>query len=268
MQEEITIHKVDDVWMGIEAERQILLEIYDEFQFYVPGYQFMPAYKNKVWDGKIKMLNLKKQTMYLGLMRELKDFANSRGYKVKFAGFNDTWPPVGFEAKEIKEYIDNINIHSDGNPIQLRDYQYQAIFLMINRLRRIILSPTSSGKSAMIYSAMRIMQDFELLGDKKILVIVPSINLVNQMYNDFVDYSSEVSWDAEQNVHKIMGGEDKETEGFFTFTLENNEKYKFYGSQYIKIINSNDNFKKAKDITYDDEIDYRWLSEQKDKQIL
>jgi hypothetical protein len=41
----------------VDCEAGHAAELSDYFSFYVPGYKFMPAYKNKVWDGKIKLFN-------------------------------------------------------------------------------------------------------------------------------------------------------------------------------------------------------------------
>ena len=40
--------------LKIELEDGIAAELSEYFSFYVPGYKFMPAYKHKVWDGKIR----------------------------------------------------------------------------------------------------------------------------------------------------------------------------------------------------------------------
>ena len=44
--------------------------------------------------------------------------------------------------------------------------------------------------------------------DRKILIIVPTINLVTQLMSDFVDYSN----DKFSDMHGIMGGKEKQTD--------------------------------------------------------
>ena len=39
--------------LEVDVDPGLAAEISDYFSFYVPGYKWMPAYKNKVWDGKI-----------------------------------------------------------------------------------------------------------------------------------------------------------------------------------------------------------------------
>ena len=59
-------------------------------------------------------------------------------------------------------------------------------------------------KSLITYLLVR----FNLLRlDKKILIIVPTTSLVEQLYKDFKDYG----WSPEKNVHRIYQGHEKET---------------------------------------------------------
>ena len=66
-----------------------------------------------------------------------------------------------------------------------RDYQEAAIKQVIKSGRGIILMPTRSGKSMVMYGAAL------NIGFNKLLIIVPNIQLVKQMYKDFIDYG----WD-------------------------------------------------------------------------
>ena len=67
MECDIIIQPVDSVDMKLICEPSIAKELSDYFTFKVPGYQFMPSYRNKMWDGTIKLYNLYKQTLYRGL---------------------------------------------------------------------------------------------------------------------------------------------------------------------------------------------------------
>ena len=55
----IKVTKKSEVFAKIEAERYILKEMSEFFTFFVPGHQFTPAFKNKIWDGKIRLLDLR-----------------------------------------------------------------------------------------------------------------------------------------------------------------------------------------------------------------
>ena len=68
--------------MHIACDFGIANELSEFFSFYVPGYKFMPAYRNKYWDGKIRLFDTRKKTLYVGLYKYLKQFATERGYEV------------------------------------------------------------------------------------------------------------------------------------------------------------------------------------------
>jgi superfamily II DNA or RNA helicase len=54
--------------------------------------------------------------------------------------------------------------------------------------------------------------------DLKGLIIVPTTSLVEQLYTDFEDYSSENGFNVEDNVHRIYQGKDKVTDKKLTIS--------------------------------------------------
>ena len=85
-------------------------------------------------------------------------------------------------------------------PYRIRDYQLRGLYQAIKYNRKLLLSPTGSGKSLIIYTLVR----WHRLKKREILIIVPTISLVSQLENDFKEYG----WNV-RDVHKIMGGEEK-----------------------------------------------------------
>ena len=199
----ITINFYDDVFMKIECERGIAKELSDFFTFKVPNYQFTPAYKNKVWDGQIRLYNLYRQTLYTGLIDYVIKFAVDRNYEVTNNLKNKH---VAITNKEISSYLEN----DLKLPYKPHEHQLRAIKHGIESERCLLLSPTGSGKSLMIYSLMRYYLD-KLPEDKKILIIVPTTGLVSQMLSDFTDYSSKDTWFSEDSCHTIFSGREKTT---------------------------------------------------------
>ena len=63
----VVVGKSDDVFMFISADDGIRRDLFDFFSFTVPNAKFMPSYKNKFWDGKIRLFNLKTNKLYIGL---------------------------------------------------------------------------------------------------------------------------------------------------------------------------------------------------------
>lgn len=204
------VTKENSVNIRIECDRGLAKELSDYFTFSVPGHKFMPAYRNKIWDGKIKLYNIFGQLLYAGLLPYFEKFAIDRKYTYDLA------PDLAPQGKRIptehlRKWIDEeLNVHAGGKKIQVHDHQLDAIQHAIANDRCLLLSPTGSGKSLIIYCLMRYYESM-LPEGKQMLIIVPTTSLVTQMYNDFKDYSSHNKWDVEKHCHKIFGGQNKET---------------------------------------------------------
>ena len=74
------VTKENSVNIRIECDRGLAKELSDYFTFSVPGHKFMPAYRNKIWDGKIKLYNIFGQLLYAGLLPYFEKFAMDRKY--------------------------------------------------------------------------------------------------------------------------------------------------------------------------------------------
>ena len=205
----ITVGKQNETFLMVSCERHIAQELNEFFAFQVPGFQFMPQYRNKMWDGKIRLFNIKTQQLYLGLYDHLMKFAMQRQYVVKSDVVSIT-PTSGLSDENIADFFKALNLHCKNKPIIPRDYQIKSFTHCVKKERALLLSPTSSGKSLVIYSLIRWHQNF--LDNDKILILVPTTNLVTQMYNDFLDYSSHDKWDGKSQCHMIYSGRDKKTD--------------------------------------------------------
>ena len=196
----LIISKKNEVYLLIEADPHIYYELKDSFQFEVPNAKFSPSYKNKWWDGKIYLFNVNTREIYVGLLDKIiqycKDYNHTYEFKDnKFYGLpfeiNENISPEG-----VKDYVTSISKHTP------RDYQNKGIYEALYHNRKVIVSPTASGKSLMIYSLVRYYTEKE----NNILIIVPTTSLVSQLYKDFVDYG----WNAEEHCHLIYSGKEKE----------------------------------------------------------
>jgi superfamily II DNA or RNA helicase len=183
----------------------ILQELSEYFTFYVDGYKFIPAFRNKLWDGKIRLYNRMDKTIPYGLLQETLQFSKDRGYKVQVD------PAIENRYSYDKSFIDKIPLCSGGKEIETRDYQKKAFEFATENGRSILVSPTGSGKSLIIYLLLRYYLKEEL--DKKVIIIVPTTSLVEQMYKDFDDYSSnDPDFNVEEDVHRIYSGKEKQFE--------------------------------------------------------
>lgn len=204
---DLVIEPVNSVFIKVNCERSIAKELNQYFTFAVPNYQFTPAYKNKVWDGQIRLFNLFTHTIYAGLQDYLIKFASDRNYSIQTLDHIDKTYTEEQIAKFVEEFIKPT---ASGKRITAHDYQIKAITHALNKERCLLLCPTGSGKSLIIYCLIRLFLD-RIKPDKKVLVVVPTVGLVSQMYSDFKDYSKENKWSAERWCHVISSGKEKDT---------------------------------------------------------
>ena len=197
----LIIDKLDEVYLKIEADADIRRELGEYFTFEVPGFKFMPQFRNRVWDGKIRLFSYATGKIYTGLYHYIVNWCNENnvqvvdGTKIKDTNIDD---------KKIDQFISALKIPN----IEVRDYQREAFIHAVKKNRCLLLSPTASGKSLIIYLIM-IFNLLRLKESKqnKILIVVPTTSLVEQLFKDFKDYG----YNSERNVHKIYQGHDKET---------------------------------------------------------
>lgn len=198
----IKVKLKDYSMLTIACDRSISNELSDYFSFFVPGYKFMPAFKARVWDGKIRLFNQLTGELNSGLYIYLIKFCEERGYQLDTEESDYGFPFVldKINPDLLKEFYGHLKI-----PFDPREYQHDAVSVALQRKRAILVSPTGSGKSFIMYLLMR-----HIMGtDKgKILIIVPTTSLVEQLWNDFSDYG----YDSEKRVHKIYSGKDKTTD--------------------------------------------------------
>ena len=239
----LNIKPYDDVYVKIECERGVAKELSDFFTFKVPNYQYTPAYKNKAWDGQIRLYNIYKQTIYKGLLDYVVQFAEDRNYNIT-SSLNDE--AVSYKRDNIISYLDShLNL-----PYEAYDHQVDAIEYALNSDRGLLLSPTGSGKSLIIYSLMRFYLD-KINPDKKILIIVPTTGLVSQMTSDFKDYSKKSKWNVNKNCHAIFSGQDKNTDKrvvISTWQSIHNMKQDYF-DQYEAVFGDECHLFKAKSLT-------------------
>ena len=78
--EKVSVRKLDHANLHVQCDSGVAQELNEFFSFYVPGYKFMPAYRNKMWDGKIRLFNRNTGELPAGLIHHLFQFSRSRGY--------------------------------------------------------------------------------------------------------------------------------------------------------------------------------------------
>ena len=162
----------------------------------------MPQYRNKYWDGKIRLFSNHNGEMYVGLLDKLIKFCEDHEYTYEFRESEYYGLPFevnGMISKEgVKDYMTAISRYAP------REYQVEGVYDALKHNRKLLISPTASGKSLMIYSIVR----YYVEKGKNTLIVVPTTSLVEQMYKDFADYG----WDVGSFCHKIYAGKERETD--------------------------------------------------------
>jgi superfamily II DNA or RNA helicase len=198
--EKIIVRKLNDVHIYIQCDAGVRQELSEYFTFYVPGYKFMPMFKNKMWDGKIRLFDLRTNLLYYGLYEHLLKFAEERDYLVEGDNLKK------LEVVTQKDLVEYINRELDL-PFPPYDYQLHAVTLGLQNKRKLLLSPTGSGKSLIIYLLTRY---YLSLRHKRALIIVPTTSLVEQMSSDFMNYAQNDGAFSEKWIHKIYSGKEKD----------------------------------------------------------
>jgi len=198
----VKITELNSVYLKIDCEKSIAKELSSYFTFRVPNFQYTPAYKNRIWDGKIRLFNLINGYLYRGLLDHLFLFLRERNYPLEYYPKYSSNIP---DKKSISDFIKSLVLFSNKKQIILHSHQIDAIQESIEKKRLLLVSPTGSGKSLIIFCLLLYYLQ-TISTNKKILVIVPTTGLVAQMLHDFKDYSNG---EIESDCHVIYSGQSK-----------------------------------------------------------
>lgn len=239
------ISKKNEVYLYVDTERSTARALADFFTFEVPGAKFMPAYRNRIWDGKIRLFSPATGELYAGLLPYLIKYLDDYGdnYEISEELKNEKT----IDRKILDGFIRQLRLRSNGRNIEPRDYQVDAVDYAIRNHRTLLLSPTASGKSLIIYILIRYyMLLLEGSATDKLLILVPTTSLVEQMYSDFIDYG----W-QEEYMQKIYSGHDKNvTKPVVISTWQSIYKFpKSYFEQFGCVIGDEAHLFKAKSLT-------------------
>ena len=209
---DITIWKKNESIALVDCDAGIAHGLSEYFSFFVPGYKYMKLYKRKIWDGKIRLFNSTSRELPAGLYPFVDEFCKRNSYtlKVESSDYGSLVDRSEQDPNDVFTYIKDLKLQSRGKPIDIRDYQFDAVMKALNLNRCVLLSPTGSGKSLIIYCLAQIWlkyltNEVNYPEADKVLVVVPTTSLVEQMEKDFIDYGYNA-----KGIHKIYSGKDKD----------------------------------------------------------
>ena len=205
---DVIVQKLNEVHLILKCEPHIDYELRDYFTFEVPNAKFMPQYRGRNWNGEIHLYDLRSKRLYVGLLDKLISFCERREYTYQFV--DNKYYGLPFEINEMISEEGLKDYYASITKFKPRDYQIRGVCDSLKHNRRLLISPTASGKSLMIYGVVR----YYVSTKQKILLVVPTTSLVEQLYKDFEDYG----WDAESYCHRIYSGKEKTNEYPVTIT--------------------------------------------------
>ena len=234
------VSKINEVYLQLKVDDDLERELTDYFTFEVPGAKFMPHYRKKIWDGKIRLFSPHNGRIYVGLLPYIKEFCsrNSIEYIIEKGVENER----NVIRESVRDFATSLRPKTKGKSIQFRDYQIDAIYHAIRTNRCLLLSPTASGKSLIIYTLVR----YYHLMNLKTLILVPTTSLVEQMYSDFIDYG----W-KDEYIHRVYAGHDKGSRKPVVISTWQSlyKLHRPYFAQYGCIIGDEAHLFKAKSLT-------------------
>lgn len=200
---DVVIRPLNQLYVRLECDAGLGYELAEEFSFYVQGYKFMPSFKSGRWDGRIKLFNRQTHQIYKGLLPKVVAWLKEQNYTFTIEDKALLRPQIPY----IKDWLAN-NWAKYGKLVP-NEHQVQNIEAALELNQALILSPTSSGKSYIIFLMVQYLLEQGMQG--KVLIVTPRVNLVHQMVTDFADYQVVDGW-AQENCHPISSGADKHTD--------------------------------------------------------
>ena len=110
---DVVISKKNEIDLSLKCDPHILYELQEDFSFDVEGASFSPAYRNKYWDGKIRMVSVSKSTIPAGLVYRLAKWCDKHNYTWEFEDNKyygvpyETDPKIFYEGVEL--FMDKIS---------------------------------------------------------------------------------------------------------------------------------------------------------------
>ena len=187
----IEIHKTNEIYVRIVCDISTAMDLKDYLSCYIPNYRFHPKVKRKIWNGKVSFFDVRTHELPIGLLPLFNKFCKKHKLEYKFM-FDVSELYTDVTRDTIKLFSERILVKAyttENKKIDAYDYQIDAVVSALTNKRGILQCVTSSGKSLMLYLYIRFL--LEKVPDMNFILVVPTINLVTQMYSDFSDYG----WD-------------------------------------------------------------------------
>lgn len=192
----IILKKYNNIFLYVDTTYEIDQQLKKYMSVMIENAWFHPKYKQGIWDGKISFYDNRNHLLPIGLLSLFYTFCKYYEYNYIF-DFDKNILYTKISDEKLKLLYKKLFEFSEYVP---RNYQKEAINNAIKNKRGIVLSPTGSGKSLIIYVLIRYL----LFIKREVLLVVPTTHLCEQMFSDFKDYG----WKAlNDKVCILYGGQ-------------------------------------------------------------
>ena len=99
----LVITNANESYIKVQCDEAVAWELRDAFSFRPPGFQFVPSYRQKLWDGYLRLFNPMSRQMYRGLAPQVMEWAKKRGYTYTY---EDEDYDTSFSVEEANEFVD------------------------------------------------------------------------------------------------------------------------------------------------------------------
>jgi len=204
MNYDLIVTKVDESYIRIDSDDQGVIEdIHEKFSFLIKNHRFDPRVVSGKWNGIKHLFNKRNRHLEAGLLLDLIDFCEQRKYNFKVD--QNLFDQDSISIEDLEHIVEDViqPKNKQGELIKPYDYQYAALQYQLSMNRSVSIAATSSGKSLVAYLALRIYQMMSDNASKRMMLVVPTKNLVEQMFNDFKEYAQDTDWSVDQHVQKV-----------------------------------------------------------------
>jgi hypothetical protein len=160
------------------------------------NYRFAPTYKSGLWDGNISFL--KGKYLPASSYKYLFDVCEQYSFPCEIEGIEKLLDN-DIDYDEFKEWCDNLFKDAKKKP---RYYQIEAAYRMLKYKRCMIQLATGGGKTFIAFMVFAYLLQVKKV--RKIMMVVPKVDLVLQPTADFNEYNQTCNLDIK--IQQIFSG--------------------------------------------------------------
>lgn len=148
------------------------------------GYRYNPLYKKKLWDGNVTYF--KGANLPSGTWSYLIDISKQCGWKLKIDGLRGLFD----NDITLESYTEWVDKFFADLPFTPRDYQIKSAYKILRFRKCLSELATSAGKTLICFMVLAYLIDKHIIKGK-VLMIVPTVQLVLQSSGDFEEYNTD-----------------------------------------------------------------------------